>query len=398
MLTITFLIIAIYLLFNNNKSVNTLKAAPDEKSNENEFITLLSIRKEDDLIDIENKPVFLNTYDVALRTLERLRFLLQKERSSGRQVDLVVFPESAFEITYFDDKLGKQIPTRIVKVIHSEDHFEGIEGYKQALDLIEIAQKIAREYKTSIMLGTFTENPEAFDIPPGTTPDMTFPNRRPENLPDTLTINDKAIMFYINSEGKIIGIKRKFEPPQGDFSLKLSGKFFKILPIICTDGCFSPSLKKLNVNFPTPYPNQTPICNPEKWMVNYASQNGQYDIVADLIKKGLPRENYTDLAYHIQNNFRDLKTSNDFIGYLIDKEFFEKAFNNYKDVILPEAPIILADWGFTGILKYNLSKFPIENYSEIKDDKGEKIGTVVKIPLPSLSTSTPYPTYPITFQ
>lgn len=125
-------------------------------------------------------------------------------------VNLVVTPERSFEMLregYY--KRGAQFPPEKLLLTKEEKDFSVHQGSSDiVIDIVSQAQELAKKYRCDLFLATFYEI--------GMEDGKYYPT-----------------LLRINPEGKIVGRKRKFQPPEGSFTLKIGQRELRVLPLIC---------------------------------------------------------------------------------------------------------------------------------------------------------------------
>lgn len=258
-------------------------------------------------------------YQLSLTSLriDRRRYLNDEERGYGiltqlgeflkkEPVNLVVMPEGSFEM--YDEEVNP-LPLVIEEIsggqrIHESTH-------PVCKHIIEEARSIATRRKCHLLLGTFYEI----------------------GLKDN---QYRSTLLHIDSSGEIVGIKRKFYPPVGSFTIEVArGVSLKILPLICGEAWR------------------------EKEVPWWVRQNGPYDILTHSLSQG--DVDFDQLSALVQGLLSPEPIRLEERKRL--KDAFYEYYGKYLPYLKPRAPIVVSDWGMSGIFTKDLK--PLENYTDV---------------------------------
>jgi hypothetical protein len=204
-------------------------------------------------------------------------------------------------------------------------------------------QRLAKENQTTIFAGSFNE---AIDE---------------EKAPTKYVMKgQRNTLLHINPEGKIIGVKRKSQAPEGSFVIKKGSNEYKVLPLICAE---------IDFNYELDSPG---IYDAEKSRLT--GQNVYHEIIPEWIKQGAPYDimihpqrlgdvNFNTLAEYTQNS--QMPKGNSFETPEKTLKWLQTAYDEYYDPYSPflkdKAPIVTADLGIASVFKKGQK--PLERYS-----------------------------------
>lgn len=235
-----------------------------------------------------NEIVDLNAIS-SNNVLNKLELLFKREKN----VDFVLTPEYSFYDINRPVKLEKRFGQYALTGSH--DFVKRI---------IERAGNLASKYNSNIFLGTFAETDER------------------GNLRNTL--------LQIDSNGKIVGRKRKFQILEDNFGFKAKdGKFYSVLPLICGD-LFD-----------------------EKILEDIKKYGKKFDIMAYTANLGT---NFDILSGCVQDSGRNIEK-----GFVKEvEENFRNFFYRYFENISEDGIIVISDGAkrnSSAILRGNLKLF-----------------------------------------
>jgi len=260
------------------------------------------------------------------RLKRSIRILGQIERTLRTEpLDLIITPEYSFDLHYGQDRNFEPMPL-VIEQKGSEFAVNQLKSHNAARIVLEMGQSLAKDYKTNLLLATFNDSGS-----------KTYP----------------TTSIFINTEGKIVGLKRKDNlPPIGKFEIKRGSQTYKILPMICGEVWNKRVEDPVTSNFKT---------IPPDWV----KENAPWDIFAHSMAQG--DLDFDKLNAITQNN----PISEDSLPH--DESWLRNTFNSYYEEYLPylksDSLILVADWNMAGCFNKNLTR--IENYR----DQGEYIVT-----------------------
>jgi hypothetical protein len=156
---------------------------------------------------------------------------------------------------------------------------------------------------------------------------------------------------FIDKNGEITGVKRKFLPQNGKFEITQGEKTLKILPLLCGEAWREMKDDK---------------SIPPKWV----KKNAPYDVLIHSLRQG--DLNFDDLATFVQKRGEGLSQSaKSREGW--QKDTFNVYYSEYFKFLKPNAPILVSDVDMAGCFNQDLS--PIKGYSDNKDYILAKIDT-----------------------
>lgn len=304
-----------------SKSVRTVSEA-GESLREKE-ISLAALRVE--------KIPDENSIKQALRIIKQLETVLRSE-----PIDLAITPEYSFDLHYGQERNYEPMPL-VVHQIKDGFAIDPLRSHNAAKIIVENAQSLAKSYKANLFLATFYD-------PSGNE-----------------SANTSAL--YINNEGKITGVKRKFLPPEGKFEVVRGNQILKVLPMICGE------VWKNRDNIPGT--NDFRAIPPD-----WVKENAPYDIFAHAMSQA--DVDFNSLAALVEQT--PLPKDHYFPSEAWLRDAFGNYYGEYLKFLKPNAPILIADWGIAATFNKDLT--PIKRYQ----DHGEYV--VAKLDVSKLA-STP---------
>lgn len=188
-------------------------------------------------------------------------------------------------------------------------------SYPKYKETIQRARALAAMHNAHLLLATFPELP-LHGVPkiPG------YGN------------SEYNTMLHIDPAGEIVGLKRKYNKPEGDWTITdNTGNQRKVLPMICQDVW-------MNYRF-DPLTQQTTLFPPD-----WATTGAPYDIFVHSAAQG-------DLRYNTYNELmRKLKrTPEEEKDFSLLQGFFKIYYDNYWPLFGKNAPLIVSDLFHSGI-------------------------------------------------
>ncbi len=274
-----------------------------------------------------NKPKDENEVEYQLRRVsETIRRI--KEIVRQGPVDLILTGEYSFVVEGRSIILNK-----------TQDGFE-LDDLSDPLlkEAVAALRKIASEKKCDIFAATFTE----------TLDESVSPS-------EFIVKGERNTALHINKEGRIVGVKRKFLPPDGNLSVERGGKEYKTLLLICGERS-APFLTDDQGNPITVIPDWLKKGAP--WSIFLHPQN-QADVdfgnFAEFIQSGEPPieaqpQSSSDKNYNPNSDPRWLLSA------------FESYYGPFLPYLQEGAPILTADVGIAAIMGSDLR--PMNSYSD----------------------------------
>lgn len=233
----------------------------------------------------------------------------------------------------------------------TQDGFEIDDLSDQLLkEAVAELSKIASENKCDIYAATFTEKVDESESPS-----------------EFIAKGERNTVLHINKEGKIVGVKRKFLPPEGNLNVERAGKEYKTLLLICGERS-APFLIDDQGNPITVIPDW--IKKDAPWSIFLHPQN-QADV------------NFGNFADYIQAgespiNIQPQTSPDQDYNANFDPGWLYNAWENYYGPFLPYlqegSPIITADVGIAAIMGSDLQ--PMKSYSDPKANPNFTIATI----------------------
>lgn len=206
-------------------------------------------------------------------------------------------------------------------------------------DIIEKLKALAVANKANIFAATFNEKVEGHK-------------------------GEDNTLLHINSEGAIVGLKRKTFPPEGDFFVRRGEKQYKVLPIICGEMWLGAVL------------NEEKTFSPE----NTEGENVYDKVIPEWIKQGAPYDillhpqwqadvDFGQLASVVQEDPSTTSVPAEVIGQR--KDAFRTYYYEYFPYLKEGAPIVTGDMGIAAVLGSDLK--PMKDYNDTQAYSQAKI-------------------------
>lgn len=256
---------------------------------------------------------------------QSLRVLREIEKSlKSEHLDLVITPEFSFETRWGREKDYEGMPLILKQVEEKRFVVDEINSHGAPKIIIENATSLAKEHKSNLLLATF------------------FDPQGPE----------KTSAVFINSQGLITGLKRKFQPPLGAFEIDCGKTTLKVLPVICGEAWGGQNV-------------------PPSYKDTWVGEGAPFDILThSLAQADVDFNGLAKLVYG-KSSIDESKL------YGQDEKWLEGAFNDYYcgylPFLKPNAPIIIADWGIAAAFDKSLGA--------VREYKDERNYVVAKTPL-----------------
>lgn len=251
-------------------------------------------------------------------TSKSLRVLNEVGKAlNSEHLDLLITPEYSFHTHWSVNDEG--MPLTLNQVNENVFEIDKPQTDEFTQFVVEEGVKMAKHYRSNLLLSTFYD----------------------------LEGKGKTSAIFINSDGIITGLKRKFEPPVGSFNINRGQHSLKILPLICGE------VWEKRTNDPITDDWQSV---PPQWVRDGAP----FDILTHSLSQA--DVDFNGLVKFVQG---EVGVPDDEL-YQIDRVLLEGAFKDYYGEYLqylkPNAPIILADVSMAGAFNANLEE--MKNFSD----------------------------------
>ena len=246
-----------------------------------------------------------------------------KQLFSMERCDVVVTPEFTFHYSLEKDEQGYRKVT--VLYVNRAGAGYNISEYSDPLviSVIENARLLAAKNGSHIFLSSFYEMDE----------------RDPHNKEKY-----KNTMLHIDDHGNIIGVKRKFEAPEGNFSVDINGKAVKVLPLICGEAWEERI--------------QDPISGKRRSLApEWVRRGAPYHVLIHSLAQGDLK--FEELQDHVDGDFvaSDKKLPE---SWYVDT--FKDYYSPYFPYLIKGASVVASDIGTAGIFESNMR--PIKTWKD----------------------------------
>lgn len=249
-----------------------------------------------------------------------LRVLREVEKAlNSEHLDLLITPEYSFH-THWNVN-GEGMPLKLSQI--DENVFETDKSQTDEFTqfVVEEGIRMAKRYRSNLLLSTFYDYDSKGD---GTT---------------------SAI--FVNSDGIITGLKRKFEPPVGSFNINHGQHSLKILPLICGEAWETMKDDTITGDWQSV---------PPQWVKDGAP----FDILCHSLSQG--DVDFNGMVKLVQGEVGI--PDNEL--YNTDRTWLESAFTSYYggyfQYLRPNAPIIISDISMAGAFNETLEE--MKNFSD----------------------------------